>query len=274
MGILAVIVVLLVLLLASTWSSAKSYFAKGRLAGMEEATLDIIRGINAHYESAGQPAPEHVTKAVEAVRTFARGSSHEKSIYRYQARLWIFGDAVGAACWRKGYEACRQLMTARDDRIRIDLSVGELMHLSALAHLGFKKMMPNDRGIEMHRFDGEDHALEGAHAVERLERFIPEQHKPADQGANRRALIRALVAVGAQDGLSIANAGLSNATRVALSRPSLQRARDYKGPARERARDVVGIAAEWSPIASKQRRSDKGLLFGCSQKASLCESLS
>jgi len=36
MGILAVIVVLLVLLLASTWSSAKSYFAKGRLAGMEE----------------------------------------------------------------------------------------------------------------------------------------------------------------------------------------------------------------------------------------------
>jgi hypothetical protein len=190
MGILAVIVVLLVLLLASTWSSAKSYFAKGRLAGMEEATLEIIRGVNAHYESAGQPAPEHVTKAVEAVRTFARGSSHEKSIYRYQARLWIFGDAVGAACWRKGYDACRQLMTVRDDRIRIDLSVGELMHLSALAHLGFKKMMPNDRGIEMHRFDGEDHALEGAHAVERLERFIPQQHKPADQGANRRALIR------------------------------------------------------------------------------------
>jgi len=87
MGILAVIVVLLVLLLASTWSSAKSYFAKGRLAGMEEATLEIIRGVNAHYESAGQPAPEHVTKAVEAVRTFARGSSHEKSIYRYQAPL-------------------------------------------------------------------------------------------------------------------------------------------------------------------------------------------
>jgi hypothetical protein len=28
---------------------------------------------------------------------FARGSSHEKSSYRYQARLWIFGDAVGAA---------------------------------------------------------------------------------------------------------------------------------------------------------------------------------
>jgi hypothetical protein len=29
-----------------------------------------------------------------------------------------------------------------------------LLHLTSLAHLGFKKMMPNDRGIEMHRFDG------------------------------------------------------------------------------------------------------------------------
>jgi hypothetical protein len=41
---------------------------------MEEATLNIIRGVNAHY-------------------------------------------------WCKGYDACRQLMTARDDRIRIDLSI-------------------------------------------------------------------------------------------------------------------------------------------------------
>jgi len=57
MGILAVIVVLLVLLLASTWSTAKSYFAKGRLAGMEEATLEIIRGVCSHYESAGRPPP-------------------------------------------------------------------------------------------------------------------------------------------------------------------------------------------------------------------------
>ena len=190
MGILAVIVVLLALLLASTWSSAKSYFAKGRLAGMEEATLEIIRGVNSHYEQAGQAPPDPVTKAIEAVRTFARGALHGKNIDRYQARLWIFGDAVGAACWRKGYDACRQQMTVRDDRIRIDLSIGELMHLSSLAHLGFKKMMPNDRGIEMHRFDGEDHALGGAHAVERLERFIPEPQRPADHGSNRQALIR------------------------------------------------------------------------------------
>ena len=43
MDILAVILLLLILLFAATWSSARSYFLKGRLAGMEEATREIIR---------------------------------------------------------------------------------------------------------------------------------------------------------------------------------------------------------------------------------------
>jgi hypothetical protein len=190
MAILVVIIALLVLLLASAWSSARSYFAKGRLAGMEEATLEIIRGINSHYEEAGQAPPDHVAKAVDAVRSFARGASSEKSIHRYQARLWIFGDAVGAACWRKGYDTCKLQMTPSDDKIRIAVSVGELLQLTSLAHLGFKKMMPNDRGIEMHRFSGEDHALDGAYAVERLEQAIPEQQRPFEHADNRHALIR------------------------------------------------------------------------------------
>jgi len=189
MGMLAVLCVLLVLLLVSAWSSARSYFAKGRLAGMEEATLEIIRGINSHYECAGQPAPDQVTKAVEAIKSFARGASCEKSIYRYQARLWIFGDAVGAACWRKGYEACKQQMTARDDHIRVDFSITELMHLTALAHLGFKKMMHNDRGIEMQRFGGEQQAREVARALEKLEWAVPEPQRPAEHAVNRQALI-------------------------------------------------------------------------------------
>jgi hypothetical protein len=191
MDILAVIIGLLFLLLASAWSSAKSYFAKGRLAGMEEATREIIRGISSHYEYAGQTPPDHVAKAVEAVRAFARGASCEKSIYRYQARLWIFGDAVGGACWRKGYDTCKLQMTPpRSDKIRVELSMSELQHLTSLAHLGFKKMMPNDRGIEMLRFGDEQHALEVTRAVERLERAIPEQHRPSEHSASRQALIR------------------------------------------------------------------------------------
>lgn len=190
MGILAVVVVLLILLFAATWSSARSYFQKGRLAGMEEATREIIRGIGSHYERAGQMPPGHVTKAVEAIRSFARGTSCEKSIQRYQARLWIFGDAVGAACWQKGYDACRLQVAPADGKIRIDLSIGELTQLTSLAHLGFKKMMPNDRGIEMPRFDDENHALAGTWAVERLEQAVPEPLRPFDHADNRQALIR------------------------------------------------------------------------------------
>ena len=67
---------------------------------------------------------------------------------------------------------------------------GVLLHLTSLAHLGFRKMMPNDRGIEMHRFGDEEQALEGAYAVERLERAIPGQHRPSEHSADRQALIR------------------------------------------------------------------------------------
>jgi hypothetical protein len=194
MVILAVLIVLLTILLASTWSSARSYFARGRLKGMEEATLEIIRGIDSHYQTAGQAPPDQVTKAIEAVKSIARGAACEKNIDRTHARLWIFGDAVGAACWRKGYDARKQEMTPGPDKIRVELSMGELLHLSWLAHLGFRKMMPNDRGIEMHRFNGEDDAREGNRAIERLELAIPAVHRPFDdplaQSANRFELIQ------------------------------------------------------------------------------------
>ena len=190
MDILVVVIVLLLLLFAATWSSAQSYFAKGRLAGMEEATLEIIRGIGSHYESAGQPVSGHVTAAVGAASSIARGASCEKSIQRHHSRLWVFGDAVGAACWRKGYDACRLQMAPAEGKVRVDLSTAELRHLASLAHLGFKKMMPNDRGFEIHRFAGEDQAIEGTRAVERVERAIPEQQRPFEHAVQRQALIR------------------------------------------------------------------------------------
>ena len=81
-------------------------------------------------------------------------------------------------------------MAPADGKIRIDLSIGELTQLTSLAHLGFKKMMPNDRGIEMPRFDDENHALAVAWAVERLEQAVPEPLRPFDHADNRQALIR------------------------------------------------------------------------------------
>jgi hypothetical protein len=190
MEILVVIIVLLLLLFAAAWSSARSYFAKGRLAGMEDATREIVRGIRSHYEVAGQIAPDHVAKAIEAIDTFTQRASCEKDILRYHTRLWTFGDAVGSACWRKGFETSRQETSPQPGRIRIDLPVDDLRHLASLADLGFRKMMPNDRGIETRRFEGETHALEVTRAVERLEFAIPPKLRPSGQASTREAMIR------------------------------------------------------------------------------------
>jgi hypothetical protein len=189
MDILAVVAVLLILFFFASWSSARSYFAKGRLAGMEEATREIIRGIRAHYEGAGQAAPESVAKSLEAITAFVHGASADRDILRYHTRLWTFGDAVGSACWRKGFESCRQEMSPHPDRIRVDFRADDLLHLASLAHVGFKKMMPNDRGIEMLRFAGENQAAEVARAIERLEHAMPAQHRPAGHAATRQSMI-------------------------------------------------------------------------------------
>ena len=188
MDILAVVAFLLILFFAASWSSARSYFARGRLAGMEEAMGEVIRGIRAHYESSGH-APEAVTKAIEAITSFVHGPSAEKDILRYHARLWTFGDATGAACWRKGFESCRQEMSPHPERIRIDLRGDDLVQLASLAHLGFKRMMPNDRGIEMLRFAGEDQAVAVARAIERLEHAIPAPRRPSGHASMRQTMI-------------------------------------------------------------------------------------
>jgi len=84
--------------------------------------------------------------------------SDENSIPRLQARLWIFGDAVGAACWRKGYEARKLQMTPRQTRSASTCRSANSC-ISPRSRIWLQKNDANDRGIEMQRFDGEDHAL-------------------------------------------------------------------------------------------------------------------
>ena len=73
-------------------------------------------------------------------------------------------------------------------KIRIDLSLNELQRLSWLAHLGFQRMMPNYRGFEIHRFSGEEDALEGAKAVGKIESVIPAKERPfADLAAQLKS---------------------------------------------------------------------------------------
>jgi hypothetical protein len=189
--ILALLSGLFVALLFSCWSCARSYFEKGRLRGVEETTREIARGVELHYTRENLSVPEDITKAIEGVRTIADTKS---TVGSHQARLWLLGDAIGRACWQKGYIAAVGELSPEEGKVRLDFSMNELSQLSWLAHLGFQHMMPNYRDFEIHRFKGEDEACEGARAVSRLEVAIQAKHKllddPGPRSKSRRLSIR------------------------------------------------------------------------------------
>ena len=147
---------------------------------MEEATREIVRGVSSHYELEGQTIPERVAKALKGVKAVSakRSKMGKGSTDPYHAQLWIFGDAVGEACWLKGHAAGIRRKAPAEGKIRIDFSLNELLQLGWLAHLGFQHMMPNYRGFEIQRFIGEEDAREGAKAVGKMESVIPTKDRP------------------------------------------------------------------------------------------------
>jgi hypothetical protein len=171
---------LLVALLVAAWSCARSYYENGRLQGAKEATREILRGINSHYELEGQGVPEAVTKALKAIDAVSNKRRRMGSVLTdpYHAQFWILGDAVGEACWLNGHAAGIRRKAPAEGKIRVDLTVNEVLQLSWLAHLGFQHMMPNYRGFEIHRFNGREDAQEGAKAVSRIEAAIPAKERP------------------------------------------------------------------------------------------------
>jgi hypothetical protein len=146
---------------------------------MEEATREIVRGISSHYELEGQSVPERVAKALKPAKAFTvRRKTNKEATDPYHAQLWIVGDAIGEACWLKGHAAGIRRKAPAEGKIRIDLTLNELLQLSWLAHLGFQNMMPNYRGFEIHRFSGEEDAQEGAIAIGKIESAIPAKKRP------------------------------------------------------------------------------------------------
>jgi hypothetical protein len=178
--ILLLLAGLQLVLMYAVFSSAKSYFERGRIRGMEEATREFTRGMSSHYELEGQGAPERVAAAIKAIKAAPpkirkRGNGATDP---YHAQLWVLGDAVGEACWLKGHTAGMRRKAPAEGKVRIDLSLTELLQLSWLAQLGFQHMMPNYRGFEIHRFSGEADAREGALAVSKIESAIPARERP------------------------------------------------------------------------------------------------
>jgi hypothetical protein len=187
-GIIIVLAVLQAILLAAGWSCAKSYYERGRRWGLEQAAAEILRGAQTSLGSKDAAVPKPVLKALAA---------HKRAIANptmpCEPALWDVGHAIGEGCWRNGYSEGVKVEAKPEDRIRLDLSLAELLQMSWLAHLGFQHMMPNYRGFEVHRFSGADDACEGARSVAILECALPRSERPfADlktQILNRERLI-------------------------------------------------------------------------------------
>ncbi len=176
--LLAILSCLLAILIWAVFSSARSFFQKGRLKGIEEACRELVRGVQSHYEPEDQGVPPAVAAALDDVMAAAR--SPGRFVSNPQSLLWILGSVLGEACWLKGHAAGIRRKAPAEGEIRVDLSLIELLQLSRLAHLGFQHMMPNYRGLEIHRFAGEQDATEGASAIARIERAIPAKERPFD----------------------------------------------------------------------------------------------
>ena len=195
MDILLALGALLVALVFAGCSCARSYFENGRRRGEEDATREILRGVSSHYELNGQNVPASVAEALTALKAASgkRRKAADGSTDPYHALLWRLGDAIGEACWLKGHAAGIRRKAPAEGRIRVDLSLTELLQISWLSHLGFQHMMPNYRGFEIHRFSGEQDAQEGAKAVGRIEAAIPAKERPfadlSHQFENRQKLI-------------------------------------------------------------------------------------
>jgi hypothetical protein len=65
-----------------------------------------------------------ISKSIEIGRTAQMRAAP------YHVRLWVFGDSVGEACWRRGYETGLREMAPSKGIIRLDLSLNQLLQLA------------------------------------------------------------------------------------------------------------------------------------------------
>ena len=102
---------------------------------------NVVRGRSTHCELDAQISPERLEKALNSAKAVFgrprkwRGSSGAP----YHAHLSMIGDSIGEACWLKGHAAGLRRKAPAEGRIRVDLTLNELLQLSWLAHLGFSK---------------------------------------------------------------------------------------------------------------------------------------
>jgi hypothetical protein len=162
---------------------------RGKLDGIKSATTEIIRGVSHHYENERKKLPENVSDTIDKMRAQTENvKTAKEKCGAYDIWLWNLGSAIGEACWQDGHDAGQRWTEPQKGKIRIDLSVEELMQVSWLAHCGFQHCM-ND---QFDGFENKQNAEKAQVAIGRLEFHIPREMRgddPHAQSFNRQTMI-------------------------------------------------------------------------------------
>ncbi|WP_315765074.1 MULTISPECIES: hypothetical protein [unclassified Bradyrhizobium] len=169
---------LTVMLAWCSWSIGRSYYERGRIQGMREAAQQIRLGMTSQLDQGA--IPSDLAKAEVALKIVLDDAARRQDLPpdTIHARLWALGAALGDACWVKGHAAGVRRKAPAEGRIRLDLSLVEMLQLGGLANFGFQHMMPNVRLIDARRFADKNDAIEASRSLSRLEAALPRDYRP------------------------------------------------------------------------------------------------
>lgn len=158
-------------------SCGRSYYQRGKITGMREAVRELQIGMTRPLGT--KPSPE-IDQALKAYHQALDRAQRKKAFDSspIHSELWVLGSALAEECWLNGHGAGVRRKAPEKGKIRVDLTLSELLHLGGLANIGFQHMMPNARIIDIRRFTGSDDALEASRSISKIEATIPNRFRP------------------------------------------------------------------------------------------------
>ena len=184
----------------------RAVFTRGRLSGIREAVDEVMRGAADHYQNANETS-EPILNALNDIK--ARLSKKRATGITgdtVSAGLSELGRAMGEVVFGKGFEAGRdaqaRLEAPINGRVRVDLSINELMQIRWLAHFGFEHTMwntwdPDGAKPRPHVdvvFKNRTDAQRATEAIDLLEHRIPKERRDSGEpyalALNRQQMIR------------------------------------------------------------------------------------
>jgi hypothetical protein len=184
----------------------RAVFTRGRLAGIREAVDEMMRGAASHYQNDNQTSEPIVNALKDIKARLSKKRSTRITAEAVSTALGELGRAIGDVVFGKGFEAGRdaqaRLEAPISGKVRIDLSISELMQIRWLAHFGFEHTMWNTWDPEGAKprphagvaFKNRTDAQRATEAIDLLEQRIPKERRDSGEpyalALNRQQMIR------------------------------------------------------------------------------------